>query len=498
MIYVSICSYRDPLLQSTINDLFAKADNPDNIFVGCFIQTSDKYSDHNSCLVEERKNLKFEIGIPGETFGINICRNKALQWIGSEHEFVFQMDSHMRFKQGWDTKIIESYKSLNNDKALISTTTTPWYINENLEEVYNSDDNIITIQEFNNKYAEDCFKKFYEFIPEGISFDAKSDFHKGWYLCGHYIFGKANYFIENPQEEWILFWGEELINSIKAFINGWDVYVPAKKYAYHMFPQHMTHTKLNKIWNDFPENWKPMQMETNRKIIGYLNSLDKKERSYDDLVKMLGYDMRQLFNLWYNDVVREEKNVDSEIIFEELAPGIISFKNVYPRLTNLLEHVIEAETKWLPAQVLIDNAISGEDYSQRNTDMIPMRSQENPHIINFAETFHKEIWPYIDAYQRQYGAHIESVEEPQLLRYGVGQEFKNHIDDHPKIGVRRISLSYYLNDDYEGGEILFPRFNVSIKPEANQLVIFPSNFVFNHTVMPVTSGTRYAVVQWMW
>lgn len=36
-IYVSIASYRDPYLQSTIDSLFLEADNPENITVGCFI-----------------------------------------------------------------------------------------------------------------------------------------------------------------------------------------------------------------------------------------------------------------------------------------------------------------------------------------------------------------------------------------------------------------------------------------------------------------------------
>ena len=36
-IYVSLASYRDPYLESTIDSLFKEADNPDNILVGCFI-----------------------------------------------------------------------------------------------------------------------------------------------------------------------------------------------------------------------------------------------------------------------------------------------------------------------------------------------------------------------------------------------------------------------------------------------------------------------------
>jgi len=39
----------------------------------------------------------------------------------------------------------------------------------------------------------------------------------------------------------------------------------------------------------------------------------------------------------------------------------------------------------------------------------------------------------------------------------------------------------YLNDDYEGGEICFPRFNIEYKPKANEFLVFPSTYVYNHS-----------------
>jgi predicted 2-oxoglutarate/Fe(II)-dependent dioxygenase YbiX len=83
-----------------------------------------------------------------------------------------------------------------------------------------------------------------------------------------------------------------------------------------------------------------------------------------------------------------------------------------------------------------------------------------------------------------------------ILKYGVGQKFTNHIDDHIN-HHRRISTTFYLNENYEGGEIIFPRFNVKYKPKKNELLVFPSTFVYNHSVSPVLEGERYAVVSWM-
>jgi predicted 2-oxoglutarate/Fe(II)-dependent dioxygenase YbiX len=54
-----------------------------------------------------------------------------------------------------------------------------------------------------------------------------------------------------------------------------------------------------------------------------------------------------------------------------------------------------------------------------------------------------------------------------------------------------------LNDDYEGGEINFPRFNLKIKPEKNSLILFPSNYVYNHSAEPVKNGTKYAIATFL-
>jgi predicted 2-oxoglutarate/Fe(II)-dependent dioxygenase YbiX len=83
----------------------------------------------------------------------------------------------------------------------------------------------------------------------------------------------------------------------------------------------------------------------------------------------------------------------------------------------------------------------------------------------------------------------------QLLKYGKGHHFDNHIDDN-KLNPRTFSVSYYLNNNYEGGEIEFPRFDLKIKPEANQAIVFPANYVYNHKIYPVTDGTRYTIVNW--
>lgn len=87
----------------------------------------------------------------------------------------------------------------------------------------------------------------------------------------------------------------------------------------------------------------------------------------------------------------------------------------------------------------------------------------------------------------------------ELLRYGPGGKFDTHIDTiygHPALEYRRVSMVFYMNDEYEGGELLFPRQRVMLKPAAGTLVLFPSGFDYPHTAVPVQKGTKYSVVSW--
>jgi len=186
----------------------------------------------------------------------------------------------------------------------------------------------------------------------------------------------------------------------------------------------------------------------------------------------------------------------------ELAPGIVVFENIFQ---NSMEYIKEIENNhqsfWRPAEVLINQNEnkSGTNYNARDTDLIslPHHSNINEDLFSkMSRDFYNSTKPYIDKYLQHYGAKIEKQESPQLLRYGKDQRFHNHIDDHPFF-TRRISLTYYLNDDYEGGDVEFKRFNIRFKAQKNQLLLFPSNFIYNHEVYPVTSGLRYVIVQWM-
>jgi hypothetical protein len=92
-------------------------------------------------------------------------------------------------------------------------------------------------------------------------------------------------------------------------------------------------------------------------------------------------------------------------------------------------------------------------------------------------------------------AEIEQDSGYDLLRYEEGQFYIQHTDSC-KVIPRTISCSFALNADYEGGEWGFWDRSLTIKIPKGAAILFPSNFMYPHEIMPVTKGTRYSVVTW--
>ena len=86
-------------------------------------------------------------------------------------------------------------------------------------------------------------------------------------------------------------------------------------------------------------------------------------------------------------------------------------------------------------------------------------------------------------------------------KYSVGESIEPHHDhihdmfDGNVRGIPTTSIIGVLNDDYEGGDLLFwNEYRVDLKK--GDVVAFPSVFLFPHEVTTVTGGIRYSWVTW--
>ena len=84
-------------------------------------------------------------------------------------------------------------------------------------------------------------------------------------------------------------------------------------------------------------------------------------------------------------------------------------------------------------------------------------------------------------------SHIAHADNARRER---GRWVPNHTPQRDYTGL------VYLNDNFTGGELVFPDRDVVMIPKPGLLVGFPSNHKFVHAVPKVLSGKRYSLPVW--
>lgn len=303
-IYVSIASYRDMFLESTINDLFSKAHNPENITVGCFIHSLQDEFEMLKLKKDYNKKVKYEIEQAGTIFSVTACRNRCLKWLNDSHKYVLQIDAHSRFDIGWDTKLVNIIQSIDYNKPILSGALPVFDILENGIEEKKQKTYPISF-EMHTDTTKESLLHSYDLLPKAIILKnlLGKEYAKDWYITGHFIFAPVEYFKTITQPEWVLFWGEELLNGLRAFTAGWNVYIPSDVPIYHLYSNKI---KRPKLFEDFPNDYFPLRDYTTDRIIDIL--IEKNissndifyERSIKDFYDYIGHNLGELLDSWRN------------------------------------------------------------------------------------------------------------------------------------------------------------------------------------------------------
>ncbi|MDB5978038.1 MAG: hypothetical protein JWR07_4798 [Nevskia sp.] len=103
---------------------------------------------------------------------------------------------------------------------------------------------------------------------------------------------------------------------------------------------------------------------------------------------------------------------------------------------------------------------------------------------------------------------VFAMEPPQIFHYARGQEIKPHYDHVRAEGgyeaERIATLLLYLNDDYLGGELEFPKVGVRTRGRKGDALYFANVDAAGapdrqslHAALPVTEGEKWIFSQWI-
>lgn len=189
----------------------------------------------------------------------------------------------------------------------------------------------------------------------------------------------------------------------------------------------------------------------------------------------------------------------------ELFPGIWVYRNVFKENLNIPQRLDEiaasAETEKANGYKWTFGSVGYLTKKPEYRDCYDIKIGEIKNPLNNTQKLAGELWQdlrdaqisAVSDYCTKYSIRMNYWEVMNCIRYTEGQHFQEHADDGFSYSAT-VSLVGYPNDDYTGGGLKFPKLGIEIKPQAGDLYIFPSTFLFSHIALPVESGTKYSVV----
>lgn len=396
-IFIQIAAYRDPQLLPTLKDCLANAMHPENLVFSIAWQHSveDKWDN----LDEYKFDRRFKI------IDINYKDSKGACWARNTlqknydgEEYTLQLDSHHRFVQYWDQKLIAMYEGLRRKgvaKPLI-TAYIPSYDAEN---------------DPKGRINFPWKMNFDKFIPEGAVFflpAAIDGFEKltepipARFYSAHFAFTTGLFVQEVPHDPEYYFHGEEISVGVRAWTHGYDLFHPHIVIAWHEY----TRKGRTKQWDD-DRNWHLKNTQShlrNRKLF----SMDNLPRDIDFGI----YDFGKVRTLAqyerFAGISFKKRAVQRYTLDNKFPPNpVLSEKDYENSFTTSFSYTIE-----LPKQKFtesdydfwavifedeIDKVLNREDITK---DIKGLISTDNP-MIRISRTFDTEkrptrwiVWPH--------------------------------------------------------------------------------------------------------
>jgi hypothetical protein len=206
-------------------------------------------------------------------------------------------------------------------------------------------------------------------------------------------------------------------------------------------------------------------------------------------------DQQRLENAKRGVTVNQE---GKEFSFTSPIPGVHIYDNIWPESDAFFEKLLTPEfwetnkdipgaRKWVREDFFDDVEYTKDNGKKSDTCWVYSHPEAN-------EAFRDVV----SSYTYHWNLDPRSRESLRISRFSNGEFFGAHADD-TFATPRTVSLVYYPNDDYEGGELEFIHFGVTIKPKAKQLLIFPSGYSYEHRITEIKSGNpRWTIVSFLY
>lgn len=184
--------------------------------------------------------------------------------------------------------------------------------------------------------------------------------------------------------------------------------------------------------------------------------------------------------------------------FGKTVDNIKVFKNfIEPDDLKLINDFFPKIDEWMDSG---EDVFSEDGTCLYNAAYWSNRQLNSSLIKKLDPTVHAIIYKYIEKMRDEIEKHFMvkvKCRPPVLICWRPGTEQRPHADKQLNDGRPNPFPTYdlnsliYYNDDFVGGELYYPDFDLVIKPEPGLAVFHPGDVNYLHGVKMITSGLRY-------
>ncbi|MDW7640852.1 MAG: GlcNAc-transferase family protein [Nitrosarchaeum sp.] len=245
-IFVSVCSYQDPLLPHTIKSMMQTKSNRNNVVYSIFEQT--RYEDSLACtepVLVSRDDVIYKRIDPEYSDGCVWARYINMLNITNEYDFIYQVDSHILHDMNWDRALIEDYKRAmdmcDTNKVIITGSCKSFVIQE-------KDGEIKTYPRHEENDA--CQVKYYTIDPDTLIPDVHGDVipstdmpRPAFHIMAGNFFTHVDWIDNVGLDPKVFFVGEEVMMTMMSYAAGYKMFHHSKMVSYHLEDTVNWHTK---------------------------------------------------------------------------------------------------------------------------------------------------------------------------------------------------------------------------------------------------------------
>lgn len=181
--------------------------------------------------------------------------------------------------------------------------------------------------------------------------------------------------------------------------------------------------------------------------------------------------------------------------------NIVELENfMTPEEIDFLENAAKSITIWDVTQSHVNEngtVIYDSDYWKDRVASAPSLDKNNPDIVPVIRGLFKRLQPIIEDF---FKVRVQPTGQT-IVKWNPGQFQMPHADkelhEGPDAGLPNdfpnydIASLFYINDDYEGGELYFPHQKIQFKPKRGAAYFFPGDMNYVHGVTQIKSSFRY-------